>query len=48
MEGKKFVYDAVMLRELPCGLGFAAVSVAGITQTRITGFGRGSQNVPAN
>lgn len=30
---KKCIYDAVMLRGLTCGSGFAAVSIAGITQT---------------
>lgn len=40
-ETKTCIYDAVTLRGLTCGSGFAAVSIAGITQTRIRGFGRG-------
>lgn len=31
--GGECIYDAVMLRRLTCGSGFAAVSIAGITQT---------------
>lgn len=38
---KTCIYDAVTLRGLTYGSGFAAVSIAGITQTRIRGFGRG-------
>lgn len=45
---KKCIYDAVKLRGLTYGSGFAAVSIAGITQTRIRGFGRGRLNVPVN
>lgn len=50
-EKKKCIYDAVMLRGLTCGSGFAAVSIAGIIQTYLKenkGLWEGRQNVPAN
>lgn len=43
---KKCIYDAVMLRGLTCGSGFAAVSIAGIIQyylKKIRGYGRGDK-----
>lgn len=50
-EKKKCIYDAVMLRGLTCGSGFAAVSIAGIIQTYLKenkGLWEGRRNVPAN
>lgn len=48
---KKCIYDAVMLRGLTCGSGFAADSIAGIIQTylkREKGAMGGETNVPAS